>query len=334
MPDFAIAVDLGGTNLRIAAISTDGRMLEKIGVSTNAAGPHHVIDEMCDAIQRLSSQHRSGGALIGAGIGIPGIIDLDAGVVRTSANLPGWENYPVRAEIERRLGTRICLENDAKLAALGEQWLGAARGIDNMGMITLGTGIGGCIVLDEKIFHGMNGMAGEFGHITVEPEGVPCGCGNRGCAERYASATAVVRMAREEIAAGNAPELSKAAGAEAEFGAKLIYELAMRGDPPARRIFDCFGRALGIMLADIVNVLNLEMYVIGGGVSSAWDAFAPKMFEELRCRSTIYAATTPHDAPTNGAVPTVRTAKQTIIARALLGSDAGLFGGARLPQLS
>lgn len=333
MPDFAIAVDLGGTNLRIAAISTDGCMLEKIGLNTNAAGPNHVVDEMCNAIHRLTSKYQSGGSLIGAGIGIPGIIDLDAGVVRTSANLPGWENYPVRAEIERRLGTRICLENDAKLAALGEHWLGAARGFDNMGMITLGTGIGGCIVLDGKIFHGMNGMAGEYGHVTIEPEGVPCGCGNRGCAERYASATAILRMAREEIATGNAPELAQVAGAEAEFGAKAIYELAMRGDKPAQRIFDRFGRAMGIMLADIVNVLNLDMYVIGGGVSSAWDAFAPRMFEELRARSTIYAVTTPVDAPKDGSVPAQRIGKQTIIARAQLGSDAGLFGGARLPQL-
>jgi glucokinase len=334
MPDFAIAVDLGGTNLRIAAVSTDGRLLEKIGVSTNASGPRHVIDEMCSAIQRLSSQHQSTGSLIGAGIGIPGIIDLDAGVVRTSANLPGWDNYPVRAEIERRLGTRIYLENDAKLAALGEQWLGAARGVENMGMITLGTGIGGCIVLDGRIFHGMNGMAGEFGHITVEPDGVLCGCGNRGCAERYASATAVLRMAREEIRSGNAPELAQAANAEAEFGARSIYQLAIQGDKPAQRIFERFGRALGMMLADIVNVLNLEMFVIGGGVSSAWDAFAPKMFEELRARSTIYTATTPKDAPTDGSVPAQRAAKHTIIARAQLGSDAGLFGGARLPQVS
>jgi glucokinase len=254
-------------------------------------------------------------------------------VVRTSANLPGWENYPVRAEIERRLGARICLENDAKLAALGEQWLGAARGVDNMGMITLGTGIGGCIVLDGKIFHGMNGMAGEFGHMTIEPEGVPCGCGNRGCAERYASASALLRMAREEIAAGSAPELAQAANSATEFGARSIYELAKRDDKAAQRIFERFGRALGIMLADIVNVLNLEMFVIGGGVSSAWDAFAPTMFKELRARSTIYAATTTKDAPLDGSVPAQRIGKQTIIARAVLGSDAGLFGGARLAQL-
>jgi glucokinase len=331
MPDFSIGVDLGGTNLRVAAISTDGRMLEKVTLGTSNAGPHHVVDEMCDAIQRLSSQHRSGGVLIGAGIGIPGIIDLEAGVVRASANLPGWTGYPVRHEIEKRLGARICLENDAKLAALGEKWLGAARDVDDMAMITLGTGIGGCIVLCGKIFHGMNGMAGEFGHVTVEPEGVPCGCGNRGCAERYASATAVVRMAREAIESGQAPSLAKAASSGAEFNARTVYDLAMQGDEAAQRIFDRFGRALGIMLADIVNVLNLEMFVIGGGVASAWDAFAPRMFQELRERSTIYAATAPQD-PTLGKKEKSET-RRTLITRALLGSDAGLYGGAKLPIL-
>jgi glucokinase len=334
MPDFSIGVDLGGTNLRIAAISTDGQLLEKVTLGTNAAGPDHVIGEMCDAIRRLSEKYRSGGSLLGAGIGIPGIIDLEAGVVRKSANLPGWSGYPVRAEIERRLGTRIFLENDAKVAALGEKWLGAGRDVNDMAMITLGTGIGGCIILDGKIFHGMNGMAGEFGHVTIEPDGVLCGCGNHGCAERYASATAIVRMAREAIESGAAPSLAKAASSDAEFGAHTIYKLAMHGDEAARRIFHRFGRALGIMLAGLINVLNLEMFVIGGGVSSAWDAFAPRMFEELRERSLIYAATAPDDPlgkkhDTSAQIMT-GTRKKTIITRALLGSDAGLYGAARV----
>jgi glucokinase len=329
MQNFAIAVDLGGTNLRIAGVSTDGEILEKITLSTKAgSGPSQVIDAMCDAILRLSQKYGSDGALIGAGFGIPGIIDLEAGVVRRSANLPDWAEYPVRREIEKRLGTRIFLENDGKVHALGEQWMGAARGVSNMAMITLGTGIGGAIVLDGKIFHGLNGMAGEYGHVTVEPEGVPCGCGNRGCAERYASATAVVRMAQEAIAAGDAPELAKAAG-EAEFSAKLIYDLAMQGDNSARGIFRRFGRALGIMLADIINVLNLEMYVVGGGVSSAWDAFAPTMFQEVRERSTIYAATAPPNE-LQGAGTRQPKRGETIITRAVLGSDAGLYGAAKL----
>jgi glucokinase len=330
MSDFSIGVDLGGTNLRIAAVDTEGKLLEKVGLSTKASGPDHVIDEMCEAIHRLTSQYRVNGKFLGAGIGIPGIIDLEAGVVRRSANLKGWEEYPVRREIEKRLGARIFLENDGKVAALGEKWLGAARGIDDMAMITLGTGIGGAIVLGGKIFHGMNGMAGEFGHINVEPEGVPCGCGSRGCAERYASATAVVRMAREAIAAGNAPALAKIAESGTEFNAQAIYNLAMQGDEPAQRIFHRFGQALGMMLADIVNVLNLGVYVIGGGVSSAWDAFGPAMFKELRERSTIYMATAPES---ESAVPSAATRGKTIIARALLGSDAGLYGGARLPLL-
>ncbi len=336
MPDFSIGVDLGVPNLRVAAISTDGQLLEKITLGVKVAlGRDHVIGEMCDAIRRLSDHYSGGGKLVGAGIGVPGIIDMETGMMRKSANLPGWADYPVRDEIERRLGTRIFLENDANVAALGEKWLGAARDVDNMAMVTLGTGIGGAIILNGKIFYGMNGMAGEFGHVTVEPNGVPCGCGNHGCAERYASATAVVRMAREAIETGQAPELAKAASSDAEFSARSIYNLAIQGNEDAQRIFRRFGVALGILLADLVNVLNLDMFVIGGGVLSAWDAFAPPMFAELRDRSLVYAATAPEDplGKKEGASAQIKpyTRKKTIITRALLGSDAGLYGAARIP---
>lgn len=339
MPDFSIGVDLGGTNLRIAAVTSAGQLLEKVTLGTKVAlGRDHVITEMCDAIHRLTEQYRSLGAFLGAGIGIPGIIDMETGMLHKSANLPGWSEYPVRTEIEQRLGARVFLENDANVAALGEKWLGAARDVPNMAIVTLGTGIGGGIVLNGKIWHGMNGMAGEFGHVTVEPEGPPCGCGNRGCAERYASATAVVRMAREAIAGGQAPTLAKAASSDPEFGAKSIYNLAIQGDEEARRIFRRFGRYLGILLAGMVNVLNLDMYVVGGGVSSAWDAFSPTMFEEMRERSLVYAATAPEDplGKDEGASAQVegRTRRKTIITRALLGSDAGLYGAAWIPTLS
>lgn len=332
MSDFSIGVDLGGTNLRIAAVSRDGQLLEKVTLGTKVAlGPKHVITEMCDAIQRLSEKYAPAGKLLGAGIGLPGLVDIQTGVMRKAANLPGFENYPAGAEIERRLGTRVVVENDAKVAALGEQWLGAARGVANVAVLTLGTGIGGAIILDGKIFHGMNGMAGEFGHVTVEPEGIPCGCGNRGCAERYASASAIARMVREAIATGDAPALAKAAPSDAEFGAKAIYNLAIQGDEHARRIFRTFGRYLGIMLAGLVNILNLDMYVLGGGVASAWDAYAPTMFEELRARSLVYAVTAPADP---SAQTESRGRRQTIITRALLGSDAGLYGAARAAVLA
>ena len=336
MPDYSIGVDMGGTNLRIAAISTEGQLLEKITTGVKLAlGRDYVIGEMCDAILHLTERYRSVGRFLGAGIGVPGIIDVEAGMMRKSANLPGWSDYPVRDEIESRLGARVFLDNDANVAALGEKWLGAARDADDMAMITLGTGIGGAIILNGKIFYGMSGMAGEFGHVTIEPNGVPCGCGNRGCAERYASATAVVRMAREAIASGDAPELAQAANSDPDFSAKSVYDLAMKGDAATQRIFTRFGEALGILLADLVNVLDLDMFVIGGGVVSAWDAFAAKMFSELRERSLVYAASAPEDpgAEKKGASAQISsyTRRHTIITRAILGSDAGLYGAARVP---
>ncbi len=356
MPDFSIGVDLGGTNLRIAAVSTDGKLLEKVTLATKVPlGPNHVITEMCDAIQRLCAKHKTEGKFLGAGIGVPGIVDTQTGLMRKAANLPGFENYPAGAEIQRRLGTRVVVENDAKVAALGEQWLGAARGVANVAVLTLGTGIGGAIILEGKIWYGLNGMAGEFGHVTIEPEGLPCGCGNRGCAERYASASAIARMVREAIATGGAPSLAQAASSDAEFGAKAIYNLAIHGDEPARSIFCTFGRYLGILLADLINILNLDMYVLGGGVANAWDAYAPAMFEELRTRSPFYAVTAPDDPAkpvcgqpysavqaecnsaghsSNRLLQTESGNRKTIITLARLGSDAGLYGAARAATLA
>ncbi|HXZ32390.1 MAG TPA: ROK family protein [Terriglobales bacterium] len=337
MPNYSIGVDLGGTNLRIAAVDQQGSLLEKITLGTQVAlGRDQVVNDMCDAIQRLVAKFHHAGSLIGIGIGVPGIIDMETGMVHESPNLPDWADYPVRSEIERRLGTRVILENDANSAALGENWLGAARDVEDMAMLTLGTGVGGGLVLGRRIWHGMTGMAGEFGHITVEPNGPRCGCGNLGCLEALASATAVVRMAREAIASGAATALSRVANSNNEFTSKAVYNLAIQGDEEARRIFRQVGRAIGIVLSDLVNALNLPMYVIGGGVASAWDAFAPSIFEELRQRCMVYAATAPEPVNGQGASahvdPTPRT--KTIVTRALLGSDAGLFGAARLALIN
>jgi glucokinase len=337
MADFAIGVDLGGTNLRIAAVDVEGRLIEKVTLGTRIAlGSARVLDDMCDAIRRLSEKYQDGSHLLGIGIGVPGIIDMETAMIRESPNLPGWSDTPVRREIERRLHTRVILENDANSAAFGEKWLGAALYVDDMAIITLGTGVGGGIVLNGRIWHGMNGMAGEFGHTTIEPDGVLCLCGNRGCVEQYASASAVMRMAKAAIASGHAPALARAAGSDPEFSAKAVYNLAVQGDADARRIFQQVGRALGILIANLVNSLNLPMYVVGGGVSSAWDAFSPNIFEELRQRCMVYAATAPTSQTGNqGASAQVnpKVSRKTIITRALLGSDAGLYGAARLPMI-
>jgi len=339
MPSYSIGVDLGGTNLRIAAVDAQGRLLEKITLGTQVAlGRDRVVSDMCEAIQRLAGKIRGDGSLLGIGIGVPGIIDMKTGMVHESPNLPDWSDYPARDEIQKQLGTTVILENDANSAALGEKWLGAARDFDDMAMLTLGTGVGGGLVLGGRIWHGMTGMAGEFGHTTVEPDGALCGCGNRGCLEAYASATAVVRMAREAIANGAAPGLSRAADSNAEFSAKAIYNLAIQGDEEARKIFRRVGRSLGIALSNLVNALNLPMYVIGGGVSSAWGAFSPAIFEELRRRSMVFAATDPEPSPAGGEGASAHVksggSTKTIITRALLGSDAGLYGAARLPMVS
>ena len=271
---------------------------------------------------------------------MPGIIDIETGLVRASPNLPDWVDYPARAIIEQRLKTVVILENDANVAAFGEKWLGAAKDYSDVAMLTLGTGVGGGLVTGGTIWRGANGMAGEFGHITVEPDGHPCGCGNRGCLEQYASATAVVRMAREAIANNSQSGLASAASSNSEFSAKSIYNLAIQGDEEARRIYRYVGRCLGIVLSSLVNSLNLPIYVIGGGVSSAWEAFSPSIFEELRRRSLVYAATAPNDALARkikeGASAHVKPGPghKTIITRALLGSDAGLYGAARLPMVA
>jgi glucokinase len=325
---FAIGVDLGGTSLRIAAVDSTGTLLEKVTTGTKVAkGRDHVIGEMADAIRDISRKFSRKGRLAGIGIGVPGIIDLDTGMLRQSPNLPGWHDYPVREEIERRLKTQVILENDANAAAFGEKWLGAAQDVNSMCMLTLGTGVGGGVVLEGKIWHGMNGMAGELGHMNVELDGHSCGCGSRGCIEQLASATAIKRMAEEAISAGKAPRLGRAMKEDPEFSAKVIYQMAVQGDPPAQEIFGRVGRALGVVIGDLVNIFNLPMYVIGGGVASAWEAFSPAMMAELERRSFVYRATAPQPNKSAGK-------KNTLVTRALLGSDAGLYGAARLPMVT
>jgi glucokinase len=338
MDSFAIGIDLGGTNLRIAAVTVDGALLEKISSDTEVArGRDHVIDQICKRICNLIDKFGVSRQLIGIGIGVPGIIDLHTGMVRNAENLPGWRNYPVKEEIERRLGTTVILENDANVACLGEKWLGAGMHVDDMCMLTLGTGVGGGMVLQGRIWHGMTGMAGELGHVSVDPNGVPCSCGNQGCLEQYASATAVKRIAMELLASGEAPDLVRAMK-DREFGAEAIYQKALEGSASARQVFHRVGWALGVVLATLVNIFNLPMYVIGGGVANAWRSFAPAMLREVRKRSVVYVATMPdNEIPLWGRIE-IKENKHSrpgsIITRALLGDDAGLLGAARLPMLA
>jgi glucokinase len=300
MSDYAIGVDLGGTNLRVAAIDAEGNILARMVLETEVSrGRDAVVNELCRAVHEISHQlspslsnriAQGDAALAGIGVGVPGLIDSESGMLLESPNLPGWCNYDVQGEIERRLQTSVILENDANVAALGELWLGAGRGMESLCMYTLGTGVGGGLILQGRIWRGWNGMAGELGHANVEPQGHPCGCGSWGCLEQYASAKAVARMAGEALAAGADTGLREVANGALDSLA--VYRCAMRGDAVAAKVFDRVGRALGKALATMINGLNLPLYVIGGGVSAGWDAFAPAMFDEVRKRSFVYAGTT------------------------------------------
>jgi len=301
MPEYSIGIDLGGTNLRAAAIEPSGKMLAKISGSTYLkAGREAVVADMVAGVHKL--QEQCGAGLSGVGVGVPGFIILAKGIITDSPNLPGFENFPIRDEIERQLGAPVILENDANAAALGEKWIGAGRDYDDLVLLTLGTGIGGGIISGGRVLHGFLGMAGELGHTTINPTGNPCGCGNRGCLEKHASATAVVGMARM-------------LGLGDNLTAEDVYKLAESGDEKARSVFTTMGEALGTALAMLVNVFNFPLYLLSGGVLPAWDFFAPPMIAECRRRSFIFRTT------------------DTKIEKAILGNEAGLYGAAHLPYV-
>src|SRR3984957_11696118 len=195
-PDLSIDLVLSETNLRAAAITQDGKMLDSVsGRTAYSAGRQAIMHDMVGAIVTL--RERWGVTkLAGIGVAVPGFILLEEGVIRNSNNLASLENFPIRDELSGLLGTQIILENDANAAALGEKWRGTGRDVEDLVLLTLGTGIGGGIISNGKVIRGFLGMAGELGHITVSPNGNPCGCGNRGCVEKHASATAVAARAK------------------------------------------------------------------------------------------------------------------------------------------
>lgn len=324
---YTIGVDLGGTNLRIAAYNKTSGVLEQIQLPTRLRdGRDAVVRDMCAAIVQLIQKY-SRSTLAGIGVGSPGPIELPAGRLRDLPNLPGWGGLELRTTLEEALGMAVIVENDANLAALAECLLGKGKsmGIDSLCMLTLGTGVGNGIILGGKIWDGMNGMAGEAGHATIWPDGHVCGCGSNGCLEQYASATAVRRLADEAIAAWGAPGIDNLRERSAAFNSRDLADLARSGDPDAQKIFDLVGRSLGIGLGALINTLNLPLYVVGGGVAQAWDLFAPKMSAELKHRSYVYRFTD-GEIDAHGH----RSAK-TYVEPAELGAESGILGACLLP---
>ncbi|MES1257171.1 MAG: ROK family protein, partial [Acidobacteriota bacterium] len=251
MTEYSIGLDLGGTNLRAAAVDRTGKMLDKVSGKTQySEGREAIVHDMVEAIRTMRDRFGKDN-LAGIGIGVPGFISLEDGVIKNCNNISSLENFPIRDEIGRRLETTVILENDANAAALGEKWIGAGRDVNDLIMLTLGTGIGGGIISGGKVLRGVNGMAGELGHITAVPNGNPCGCGNRGCVEKHGSATAIIAMAR-------------LLGLGDHVTAKDVYDLAMAGNEKARMIFVSMGESIGIVLAMLINAFNFPLYLIAG----------------------------------------------------------------------
>jgi glucokinase len=321
---YTIGVDLGGTNLRIAAYTRDAGLLETILLPTRlAAGRDVVVDDLCGAVCDLQKRFSARFDLYGIGVGTPGPLELPAGRLHNPPNLPGWDGFELRCELEKKLRRGVMVESDANLAALAECLLGRGltMGVDSLCMLTLGTGVGNGIILGGKIFDGAAGMAGEAGHATIYPDGLKCPCGNHGCLEMYASATAVVRAANMRIEAGTAPAL-----VGQKWSARTLAEAAFDGNADARQIYTDAGRALGIGLAALVNTLQLPLYVVGGGLVQAWELLKPAIFEELHHRSYVYRLTEP-----GSPVATHNPEGATHVLPAELGPDAGLLGACILP---
>ena len=312
MKEYAFGIDLGGTTAKIGLFTTSGALLEKWEVATDTSNAgEHILENLAAAVLgKMKEQSIQPEQVEGVGIGVPGPV-LDSSIVPiVCANLGGWGERNVSAHLSGLLdGLKVLVGNDANVAALSEIWMGAAKGAKNAVMVTLGTGVGGGVVVNGKVIDGVHGAGGEIGHITVNRhETAVCGCGKRGCLEQYSSATGVVRCMKKLLDENpDTPCVLRGT----EFAAKDVFDAARNGDALAAREVDEMSDTLGMALANIASTVDPEAFLVGGGVARAGDVlFAPlnKHFQEyafISCR-------------------------ETPIKQASLGNDAGIYGAVRL----
>lgn len=281
MSEVIIGVDLGGTNVKTAVVSRDKKMLTKDSRPTRAEeGPEAVMDVMEAAVRDVMRQSGVGTSqVIAVGFGAPGPMNWQTGVVYSPPNLPGWKNVPLADAMQKRLGLPCYVDNDANVACYGEYWMGAGQGTESMAVFTLGTGVGGGIVVFGRLLRGIDGTAAELGHMTVQRDGRRCGCGAHGCLEAYASVTGMVRTAVEGLEAGKESALRAMCGGDnAKLTGKMISEAARAGDAFAKHVFEETATWLGLGIATIVNIQNPEMVVLCGGMIAAGEM----LFEPVR----------------------------------------------------
>jgi glucokinase len=290
---YIVGVDLGGTNIVAGAMPVDGS--REIAMSTTPThaegGAGAVVDRIAAMIDKVIAQTMaetgaSRSAFIGVGMGSPGPLNRDKGIVIITPNL-GWKNFPLRDEIASRVKLEATLDNDANCATLGEFWCGAAKGGRNVIGMTLGTGIGGGLILEGKLFHGASDVAGEIGHTTIDSTGRRCKCGNYGCLEAYASGPAIAERAREALRGdeGESILVGMVEGDARKITAATVYEAAKRGDITAREVVRETARFLGAGVANLLNIFNPDTVVLAGGVTQAGDALFQPLRAEVKRRA-------------------------------------------------
>jgi glucokinase len=309
--EVVFAADLGGTHLRVATVDRNGNIYYRhMQPTPKAEKPNEIVRALIDAVHQAEQKTAEfGGRISAVSLAVPGTVNVAEGVVVKAPNVPCLDGFRLAAALESELDWPVILENDANAAAIGEMWQGAGRGHRTLICVTLGTGVGGGIILDGKLWRGADGSAAEIGHIGVDPfAGVACMCGSRGCLEVYASATAIVRMTREAR-----PRYPNSVLHNTEdLTSQKIYQAGRDGDELAIEVFRRMGVYLGIGLASLINVLNPEIVVIGGGLSNGWDLFEKHMHQQVVERAFPIPA------------------RRVKIVRADCGDDAGLLGAARL----
>lgn len=314
-PGFVFAADLGGTHLRAATVDENGRIHFRLKQNTpEAERADEIVGALVLAARECEKQSAGGNHSIRAvSVVVPGTVNVEEGVVVKAPNVPCLDGFRLAAALTGELKLPAILENDANAAAVGEMWQGAGRGRRTIVCVTLGTGVGGGIILDGKLWRGVDGSAAEIGHMCVDPfGGVACTCGSRGCLEVYASATAIVRMTREAI-----PRYQDSVLYTSEnLNAEKIYAAGLEGDELALEVFRRMGVYLGIGLANLINILNPEMIVIGGGVVNGWNLFEKHMRQQVAERAFP--------------IPAARVK----IMPGECGDDAGLLGAARLALMT
>jgi glucokinase len=309
MSDLFIGVDLGGTNIKAGLVDREGALVNKVSIPTEAnLGRERILENICAAARQAAGDTPLGD-IDAVGIGSPGPLDHVTGVVFRSPNLKDWTNVPLAEEVTKRLGVTTFVDNDANVACWGEYWVGAGKGCSTVVLMTLGTGIGGGIILDNRIWRGSTGAGAEIGHMVVVADGEKCGCGGIGCLEVYASAPATVRRFVRMISGGRDSSLASAVAEGGEITASMIYEAACAGDETAKEALEETGRYLGVGVTTIANVIDPEAVLFSGGLAGAADILLPVIRAEVRKRAlepvtenlTIALGALPNDAGVIGA---------------------------------